>query len=66
MRYHVTHVREVATVYEILVGITKGKRHFLDAVVYPRMILKYILRKCGECSGLDSIAQGLRPMTGSC
>ena len=61
-----THVREVATVYEILVGITKGKRHFLDAVLDPLMILKYILHKCGECSGLDSVAQGLCPMTGSC
>jgi hypothetical protein len=52
-RQHVTHVREVTTAYEILVGILKGKRHFLVAGVDPRMILKCILIECGECSGLD-------------
>ena len=47
-RQHVTHVREVATAYEILVGRPKGKRHFLVAGVDPRMILNYILNKYGE------------------
>ena len=42
MRHHVTHVRELATAYEILVGRPKGKRHFLDAGIDPRMILKYM------------------------
>jgi hypothetical protein len=40
MRKHVAHMREVATAYEILVGRFKGKRHFLDAGVDSRIILK--------------------------
>jgi hypothetical protein len=54
----VTHVREVATAYEILVGRPKGKRLFLVAGVDPRKILNYMLSKCDESCGLDSIAQG--------
>jgi len=51
-------VREVATAYEILVERSKGKRHFLDAGLDSRMILKCTLNKCGERSGLDSITHG--------